>query len=182
MAAPQVTLTNLVLGRCEVLIGGTVMGATVGGVKFRRSEIAVELKADQLGQGISELVYDGEGCEVDIPFAELSLSKLASVMPGTYVVTDSMDPTKQVLRGNLNTGARALADNLAKEIILKPISANVVSTDTSEWVHVFKAVPIGDFEIGWDGTQQVYTRKFVGLPDSTHGNRRWDWGDPTAAS
>lgn len=182
MAAPTVTSSRHRLGPCEVVFNSSSLGSTLGGVEVRRTHHRAGMKADQLGEGDSEIAILGDSIEVTANLAEYSLSQLATLMPGTTLVTDAMDPTKLRLRGDSGLGSQALRDSLAKTLVLKPIISNAITTDELEWLTIPKAFPSGDFQFSYSNEQRAYRMTFIGLPDSTIGNQRWYMGYVSAAS
>jgi hypothetical protein len=50
----------------------------------------------------------------------------------------------------------------AKQLVIKPICDGVVSTDPSEWVHIYHAYPVPKWELTWDrSTQRIFPITFM---------------------
>ena len=104
----------------------------MGGVIFKHTEESKPVKEDQFGTSSVDEIKVGYSCSVEVPLTRSSLGQLAKVIGNsTY--------TGAALRVGVAVGI-SLLDN-AKQLILKPIVNNVVSTDPTEWLTIHKAYP-----------------------------------------
>lgn len=159
------------LGACLVIWGGTDLGRTMGGVKFRFTETDAPVREDQMGSDSVDDINVGSSCQVEVPLTRMAVSKLATLTTGA-AGSDTSGVTMTVKQsvGTSRYGRAA-------ELILKPILGNgIADTDTSKWLHVFKASPTADIELTYDATgQRVYKYTFRGYPDQTSGMRYRIW-------
>ena len=158
------------LGPCAVIFNSVDLGATKGGVKFKHTEASTPVVEDQSGISAIDEIKVGYTCEIEVPLTRSSLGQLSSVIGNsTY--------TGAALRVGVAVGI-SLLDN-AKQLILKPIVNNVVSTDVKEWLTIHKAYPKVDLEVVYDSEgQRVYKCIFKAFPDTTRdaSDRLWRIG------
>lgn len=155
------------LGPCAVVFDGVDLGATMGGVIFRHTEESRPVKEDQQGVSSIDEIKVGYSCEVEVPLTRSSLGQLSKVIGNsTY--------TGAALRVGVAVGISLLAN--AKQLILKPIVNNVVSTDQTEWLTVHKAYPKVDLELLYNSEgQRVYKCIFKAFPDTTRATNDSLW-------
>jgi hypothetical protein len=144
------------LGPCAVIFG-VDLGATLGGVIFRHTEESTPVKEDQSGVSAINEIKVGYSCEVEVPLTRSSLGQLSKVIGNsTY--------TGKALRVGVAVGISLLEN--AKQLILKPIVNNIVSTDPTEWLTIHKAYPKVDLEVVYNSEgQRVYKCIFKVFPD-----------------
>jgi len=161
------------LGPCEVWYGSTPakIGPTFGDVVFTFKTATRAIKEDEKGiSPVDKITMGIETCQVKVPFTRLTLGKLADVVPGAkFTQGTSTPPAPDIMAVSSEVGTSS-ADN-GKELILKPIVAGVVSTDSGEWLHLLNAYPSdADMEITYNTEgQRVYTVNFDGFPEATTG-------------
>jgi hypothetical protein len=148
------------LGPCAVIFGdggGEDLGSTMGGVIFRHTEESTPVKEDQSGVSAIDEIKVGYSCEVEVPLTRSSLGQLSKVIGNsTY--------TGKALRVGVAVGISLLEN--AKQLILKPIVNNIVSTDPTEWLTIHKAYPKVDLEVVYNSEgQRVYKCIFKVFPD-----------------
>lgn len=151
------------LGPCAVVYNSEDLGATMGGVSFRYTEESKPVNEDQ--KGVTEV--DGikvgvSACEVTVPLSRSSLAILAKVVKGATRGGDNLLQVKNHVGVSMYDNAAAL--------ILKPIVANVASTDNTTWLTASKAYPRADFDIAFNNEgQRVYNVIFKVFPDAVTG-------------
>jgi hypothetical protein len=82
---------NVKLGACDVNYDSVDLGLTKGGVQVNITTTKHEVKVDQFGETIANDIIMGRQGTVTVPMAETDLTKLAKVIPGATLVTDTTD-------------------------------------------------------------------------------------------
>jgi len=158
------------LGACAVVFGSTtIVGGTVGeshgGVHFKTSQDVAPVHEDVAGSQPVDEIFTGEACEVSVPLTRFQLATLVSLMPGSS--GSGTTGNTMVVR---STVGRSAYDN-AQKLIIKPIVNGAVSTNSNEWLTVFKASPrISDADLVYDvSTQRVINIVFKGFKVRANG-------------
>ena len=146
------------LGPCMVVFGATELGETRGSTIFTYSQDTVAVQEDRYGTEPVDKIFTGTTCTVEASLTRNTLAELAAALPGssgTGTVGNQL-----VMRSMVGTSQR----DLAMALTLKPIVAGVVSTDSTEWIVVFRAAPECDLSLEYsvDG-QRVYKVMFTGF-------------------
>lgn len=171
-------LTKVKLGPCKVTydVGGTavVFETTKGGVVLTYEEETREVTVDQFGNTPVKEIVIGRKAQVEVPFAEYDLDKLAKIIPGATLVTNGTDPNKK----RVDVEASDVIDlySYAKKVKIEPLSADATANDT---VILYKAAPRPqlNYNYSYDG-ELVTNVTFKAYPDST--GKLIAFGDETA--
>lgn len=168
------------LGPCQVLFNNVDLGPTDGSVKFKYTEQDAPVKEDQEGSTPVDEIITGQTTTVEVPLTRMGLASLNTLMAGCSGSGTAVASGSIAIKSTVGTSRYSRA----KELILKPYSNGVPSTDAKTWLHVYKASPKADFELvfGTSG-QRAYKFTFTGFPDRTAGvatERIWGIG-PTHA-
>lgn len=157
----EVTFNNVVLGKTIA----NPSGGTHGGVGVKITTESKEALRDATGTNSFDKTIVGRKVEVECNLTGLSLAQLVSLIPGA-VLTDGAQKAMKLLNP---VGMSERAN--AKQLICKPISMGVVSTDPTEWIVFDLAFPVPDMEFRFDlETQKVYKVMFDIFDVLTTGN------------
>lgn len=147
---------NVKLGVCSVSFGGSDMGYTQGGVSVTYKAETTEVNVDQEDVPIDEVVQK-QSFEVKVPLAESDLTRLAEMIPGASLVTDSLVPTKQKLVMSGSAGVSLM--DMAHELILAPVGEGANSKIT-----LHHAVPVPSIEFSYQKDKvRVYEVTFKAM-------------------
>jgi hypothetical protein len=153
---------NVKLGACDVNYDSVDLGLTKGGVQVNITTTKHEVKVDQFGETIANDIIMGRQGTVTVPMAETDLTKLAKVIPGATLVTDTTTPTKKKLL--IPTGAGISLMDTAAKLVLHP-TANDVANKADD-VTVPLAGVSGDIQFAFQVDQErVYNVTFTMYPD-----------------
>jgi len=95
----------------------------------------------------------GTVATLELSMTRSTLEQLSEILNAEY----SSDDDTFRLRNQL--GCEMYED--AKQIVIKPICDNKVSTDPTEWTHIYHAFPVPGWELTWDkSTQRVFPVTF----------------------
>lgn len=173
---------NKDLGPCVVVwdgrrIDGTPIEfhKTFGGVFFRYEELQVPVKRDQAGETEVSAVTTGvTNPELEVPLTQEDCGRLqkcfANSVAGATLGNDYLKVSNPV-------GVDIFP--YARQVIVKPISNGVVSTDEGEWLYIHKAFPRITMEQGYDNSgQRTVKVMFKGYPDveSSRIHEMWRYG------
>lgn len=157
--------TNVQLGTCSVAFGATDLGLTKGGVEVTVSTNTYKITVDQFGATeLNEYVL-GRTAMVKVPMAETDVEKLAVAIPGSTLVTDSVDTTKKKLLVKSDVGLALRS--YAQKLVCDPIA----STSTANQNFTMPiAAPKGEFKFSFKHDEErIYEVEFTGYPDLTTG-------------
>lgn len=154
------------LGPCKVTfdVGGTepiVFETTQGGVVLTYEMTTREVVVDQFGTTPIREIITGRSATLAVPFAEYDVAKIGAIIPGSTLVTDATDPTKQ----RVDVDASKIIDLLdfAKEVRLEPLSSSATANDT---VTLYKAAPTTALNYTYSYDNELITNvTFKGYPD-----------------
>jgi len=158
------------LGPCCVIwdpdTANLELGPTFGTVTFRSEDNVESIFHDKHGVTPVNAVYTGRVPTLEVPMTSPNLLQLETVIEASYK-KKSLGKTKILWVPN-PVGGAVFADS--KEIILKPAVDQVCATNTAKWLHIFRAFPIANLELGFDNSgQRVYNVLFMVFPDDTSG-------------
>ena len=146
-------------GPCEIVwgygeSGAAYLGKTLDGVKVKMEPGVSDINEDQAGDAAVNAVLTGASLEIEANLTRLSRAELRRIMgvdevPGSPAVIPIMNPV----------GCDGYTD--AKPLVIKPTCAGVISTDPTEWLHIYKALPVMGLDLTYDKeTQRVFPVKF----------------------
>jgi len=149
---------------------------TFGTVTFRSEDSVEDILHDEHGIVPVDAVFTGRTAALEVPMTSPNLLDL-------QVVVHDATAKKSSAKYKILWVPNVVGDRLypgAKEIIIKPVIDQICGTDTSEWLYIFKAYPMAQFEIGWDNSgQRVYNVLFKVFPSDASGtphNKMWRFG------
>lgn len=161
------------IGACTGTFGAIALGRTSGGVKVSITSSTEEVTTDQDLAAVDEMLT-ALGIEVDYPMTEMDFETIQLAFPGSTLVTDGTDPSKQKLVVSGASGASLL--DFADELVLTPVSGKINSKFT-----IFKAGCRPEIEFSFEkGKQRIVTLKFKGYVDAVKG--LFAIGDTTATA
>lgn len=165
---------NVKLGVCKVLYGGVDLGYTIGGVDVTVKTDTHKVLVDQFGKTpVNEYVM-GREVTVKVPLAETTMENLVKIMPGAFLMTDTIDPTKKVVTIPTAIGTNLL--DIAQALVLHPVSN--ADSDKSEDFTVFKAATAGALQFAYKlENERIYSCEFNGYPDVENGSKLFAIGD-----
>lgn len=153
------------LGPCKVTydVGGTpvTFETTQGGVVLTYEMTTREVNVDQFGSTPVREIITGRTATLAVPFAEYDVPKLAKVIPGSTLVTDATDPTKQ----RVDVDASKIIDliDFAKEVRIEPLSSNATANDT---ITLYAAAPTTNLNYTYSYDNELITNvTFKGYPN-----------------
>jgi hypothetical protein len=151
---------NVKLGVCTVTFDTTDLGFTKGGVEVEVQTSTHEVTVDQMGETPIDEIIMGRTVQVTVPMAETTLENLVKIMPGSVLVTDTVDPTKKKVV--VSTGVSTSLLKLAKELVLRPKGTNGADDFT-----IPKAMTAGALQFAYQTDQErVFNVVFKGYADS----------------
>lgn len=174
-------LTKVRLGPCKVTfdVGSAtpvVFETTQGGVVLTYEETSREVNVDQYGNTPVREVILGRMAQIEVPFAEYDLEKLAKIIPGSTLVTDGTTPTKK----RVDIDASKVIDlyDFAKEVKIEPLSSAATANDT---ITLYKAAPRTNLNYTYSFENELITNvTFKGYPDTD--GKLIGFGDQTATA
>lgn len=119
---------SLNVGPGSLILGGTSLGLTHGGIQLVITRATFDSKADVTGENARQRYVLGEEVKVTAKITEATLTQLAALTGGSLTEGSTEDQT--VIKSLVGT---LLAN---QELIIKPLEAGVLSTDESEWIHI----------------------------------------------
>ena len=155
------------LGPCQVLWDSTDLGPTLGGVVFKEEMATKDIKEDGHGETPVDKVFMGRQVTIECKFTRSTLAQLEKMIESSIAGVSNLKVTNSV--GN------AMFEN-AKELILKPLTDNVASATSSEWLHVHRTYPVAAVNFSYDtDAQRVVNVTFYAFPDDTSGQSGEIW-------
>lgn len=109
---------NVQLGVCRATLGGVDLGLTKGGVEVSVTTETYKVEVDQYGKTPIKEQLQGRAVSAKVPMAETTLRGMASLMPGSELISD----------GAAATGELTFADN--------PDALSTVTVSGSEFTFV----------------------------------------------
>jgi hypothetical protein len=157
---------------------GVLFDVTQGGIQFTTSTTVQGVTTDQTGEAPVKEITRGTTAQVTVPFMLHDLEKLASVIPNSTLVTDSVDATKMKIEVKSNAGYDLMAN--AKQLVVKPTAAGATA---NEWITIPLAGARTDLELTYDSENpRLYNVTFVGYPDYDLDGLLYIIGDETATA
>lgn len=169
-------VSKVKLGACKVTWNNVDLGYTKGGVEVEITTAKKKIMIDQFGETEVNEYIMGRSVMVRVPLAESDLTLLASVIPGSTLVTNVGPPAKKKL--NIPTGSGVSLRDLAEQLVLHP--ANELATYKDEDFVIPLATASGDITFAYrHDEERVFNVEFVGYADNVTGLLAII-GDPTA--
>jgi len=170
--------SNIKLGTCQIKFGGVDLGFTMGGVEATVETSTHTTQIDQHGDTPVNERITGRTVKVNVPLAETTLENLVAIMPGSTLVTDSVDANKKKVVVSTGIGTSLL--DSAQELVLRPID-KVGTDDASEDFTVFLANTPGGMSFAYKiDEERVYNTEFTGYPDIANNGNLFSYGDNSA--
>lgn len=165
---PNSSTENIRMGTCKVLLAGVDLGFTTGGVEVAVTTTTHETKVDQFGDTVANEYIMGRSITVTIPLVETTLDNMASIIPGSELITDNTVPAAPKKKVVVKSGTGMSLLDLAQELTLHPIAK--ADNDKSEDLVIPLAATAGamNFAYKYDA-ERVFNCEFKGYPDSTTG-------------
>lgn len=139
-------------GESDALNLGPFLGATV----FKGETSVSDIQEERYGDAAVDAIMIGTVATLELRMTRSTLDQLNEVLNAGGVL-GSGDYEYIKLKNQLGCEMY----DLAQAVVIKPICDNIVSTDPSEWVHIYKAFPVPGWELTWDrSTQRVFPIKF----------------------
>jgi len=153
------------IGPCVVIwdFGGIDLSLSpyLGTVTLRAADSVEDVQEEGWGNTPVDAVFSGTVCDLDVPLTRQTYEDLQQWLPGVSYQSGALTFAPKA-------GCPMYDD--AKEIMIKPLCDNVVDTDPLHWIHIFKAYPWREFELGFDRSgQRVMLVHFKLFPDMTSG-------------
>lgn len=153
---------DLELGPCQVSFGTegaeVDLGCTDGGVTVSFITDAGDLMCDQFGTQPVDQVITGQGAEVRVPLAEITLDNLALALNQT-VISDALIEGENLVGTKMSTYGQSL--------LLRKYVDGEASADPADWMRFPVAAPLGSPEVSFSrDTQRVIEVVFKCFPDS----------------
>ena len=159
-------VSKIKLGACKVTWNNVDLGYTKGGVEVEITTAKKKIMVDQFGETEVNEYIMGRSVIVRVPLAESDLTLLASVIPGSTLVTNVGPPARKKL--NIPTGTGVSLRDLAEQLVLHP--ANELVTFKDDDFVVPLATASGDITFAYrHDEERVFMVEFVGYADNTTG-------------
>jgi len=149
------------MGPCEIVwnYGETAalyLGEYLGQVKLTMDTKVNDIQQESDGDAAVDGIYAGSTMTLEIPLTRSTLDELAIALnSGAPVPSGSLEYLE--IKNQIGCDLYSLA----KSIVIKPICGDVVSTDPSEWIQLFKCYPIPGMDLVFDrATQRIFPTKF----------------------
>ena len=84
---------NVQLGVCRAILGGVDLGLTKGGVEVSVTTETYKVEVDQYGKTPVKEQLQGRAVSAKVPMAETTLRGMASLMPGSQLISDGAAAT-----------------------------------------------------------------------------------------
>lgn len=149
------------IGPCEIVWGygessAIYLGEYFGGVKLTMETGVQDVKEASKGEAAVDAVFTGSIMSLEVPMTRSTLEQLNEVLLAGGIQGHG---TREYLKILNAIGCDLYS--LARALVIKPICGNVVSTDCSEWIHIFKAYPVPAMDLTFDvSTQRTFPVKF----------------------
>ncbi len=143
-------------GPCEIVWGygesdAAYLGKTAGDVKITQETNASDINEDQAGDAAVNAVLTGSNITVEVPLTRLTLDQLARALGVTKL------GHKVPIENKVGCDLYAIS----KAMVIKPLCGNVISTDPTQWIHLYKTYPIPALDLTFNkDTQRVINVKF----------------------
>ncbi len=171
-------VANVKLGACSVTWKGNDLGFTKGGVEVEVTTAKKKVMVDQFGETEVNEYIQGRSIVVRVPLAETDIELLASILPGSTLVTDGTDSTKKKI--SIPSGVGTSLRGLAGSLVLHPYDQAASYKD--EDVTIPLAAPSGDLSYSFrHDEERIYAVEFYGYADNTTG-LLYEIGDTTATA
>ena len=154
------------LGPCICEFDSVRVGPSHGAVLFRYSEIGKETFEDEYGETpVDEIIVGAAPTEVEFPMTRQTLAQLNTVLANSAVA-----PADEM---NVSNPVGISLYEKAKQLVIKPIVDNVVSTNSKNWLTLLKAAPKVEAELSYDKDgQRVVKVLFKGFPVQESGSTK----------
>lgn len=157
------------LGPCEIIwrygqSDEIALAPFLGAVVLRMSDTINDIQEEAFGEAAVDAAFGGASMELETPLTRSTLEQLEAVLLG------QLNSTVLTLPGMVGCG---MYDD-AEAMVLKPVCDNVPSTDSAQWIHLYKTYPYRAFELSFDrSTQRVFLVKwkiFISQDSLTYGD------------
>lgn len=148
------------MGPCEIVFkyGETDalnLGPFLGATLFKGETNVQDIQEERYGDAAVDAIMTGTIATLECRMTRSTLEQLDEVLNAGGILGSTTEYIK--LKNQLGCEMY----DIAYAVVIKPICDNVVSTDCSEWVHIYKAFPVPGWELTWDrSTQRVFPIKF----------------------
>lgn len=138
---------------------------TLGTININVPEGFVDVFEEEYGDAPVDTVGKGTPVTVDAPFTRLQGWDLKELFPNSIEIQSADELIIKNMTGY------AYFEN-ARNMVIRPIIENVLSTDRSEWVFFWHVHPVKNWVLTYDReTQRVYQVVFKVYPVQTGTNR-----------
>ena len=160
------------LGPCIIEWGSTNLGPYWEDVRVRYELSSADVFESLFGKMPVDKVTTGiTVMEVTVPFTRITLSNLASIIPGGSLSGSSAT----VIKDSVGT---SLYD-ISLPLFVKPV-VNGTAVDNGQWLRVEKTYPMPNYDLAYNlNDQRVYPTTFVCFP---HATSRKVWSVGTVAT
>lgn len=165
---------NIRIGECDVwenaysapgsgIPGGTLLGHTLGGIKFTFDRTFTDLMVDQYTSAV-DMALTGNDLKIEVSYAEPVTEYLARAIPEATFASSASDS-----KLGLGTDSGLLLSTKAKQLVFHPRRNPASNQD--EDIYIFKAVSVDSVELDYNPTdQRILKVTYRGLVDETRGD------------
>lgn len=121
------------------------LGPVLGSVQFTDDPKYKDIREEGFGENPVDAVFVGRETKLIVPMTRSTLAKLSEVVPSMTVVGD-------IATVKASVGSQMYAS--AKKVTVKKLIDGVASTNTDEWLTIFKAYPIAKSDWKFDASNQ----------------------------
>lgn len=149
-------------GPANFKLNSAQIGHTQGGITCTVTPQNRPRNVDQYGASAVDIIHTGDEFRMTVPFCEWAAETLAEVYnPGN----DQTGSGSGSSANYLGIGRSAGYTHTTKAAMIVPIQ----SAQAAQRVEVFRATPIGSFELTYDGgeTDKIFNVEWAGLVDES---------------
>jgi hypothetical protein len=145
------------MGPCEIVWGygesGAInLGPFLGATTYKGETSVEDIQEERYANAAVDAMLSGTIATLELRMTRSTYLQLTEVLNAQYI-------SGNVLRLRNQLGCNI--QELAKQVVIKPICDGAVSTDPAEWVHIYEAYPVPGWELVWDrSTQRVFPIMF----------------------
>jgi len=149
------------MGPCEIVwgygeSGALTLGPFLGGVSLRMDTTVHDVKEDRAGEAAVDAAFGGSVMELEVPMTRSTLIQLNAVLLADGI--EGADPHEYI---TLKNQIGCFMYDLARSLVIKPLCADVVSTDPAEWIQIYVCYPIPAIDLTYaPDVQRLFPIKF----------------------
>ncbi len=162
------------LGPCSLTWKGVDLGENLSAT-FRHSSTPASVNEASKGVTPVDKIFVGDECTLEVICTRMGLATLTSLLAGAS--GSGTSGTQMVVKSSVG---KSMYDRSGL-LIVKPMVGPIPTTDTDDWLTIFRASPEPEIETVYDEkSQRGWKFKFTGFPCQTETSGGpyvgWLWG------